>query len=160
VTFEQRLQQCFIFSEKGNAPQITSQTILALSAYAHWMAQGQPIGAPPPGAGLVPIPAGVTDGDPVAGQSVYTARCAACHGASGQGLMQAGKTIFPPLWGLNSYTKGAGMSNPEIAARFILANMPEGGPALAPQDAVNVAAYIDTQWRAPDPRKGILGWLP
>lgn len=155
VTFEQRLQQCFVFSEAGSAPALDSRTILALSAYAHSLARGRVMGDRPAGAGFAVLPATSHDGDPAAGAATFKTRCAACHGANG-----AGSVGFPALWGWNSYRRGAGMSNPSMAARFIAANMPPGGPALSADEARDVAAFIDSQWRRPDPRKGVLGWMP
>lgn len=161
VTLEQRMQQCFEFSERGWQPPLDSQEILALSAYAHWVSAGRPLGQAPKGAGFAVLPPTHGDGDPLAGQAVYAHSCASCHGAQGQGLTQAGQQLFPPVWGLSSYAQGAGMSRPSVAARFIWANMPLGNAySLTPQQAKDVAAFIDLQFRAPDPRKGLLGWLP
>lgn len=160
VTLEERLQQCFEFSERGWQPPLDSKEILALSAYAHWTAKGKPIGVLPKGAGFPVMPHTGKDADPIAGEQVYTAQCASCHGANGQGLKSGGKWLFPPLWGLNSFAQGAGMSSAAMAARFIWANMPLGKPfSLTPQQAKDAAAYMDIQFRAPDPRKGLLGWI-
>ena len=40
--------------------------------------------------------------------------CLSCHGEDG-----TGQTGLPPLWGLGSYNKGAGMANIPTAAAFI-----------------------------------------
>lgn len=163
VTLEQRMQQCFVFSEAGTPPALDSHVILALSAYAHSLSKGKTVGSDS-GAGFTVLPETSHDGDPVAGAEVYSKTCAACHGRGGAGLTQNGQVIFPPLWGWNSYRKGAGMANPSMAARFIWANMPPGAspdhPSLTADQAKDVAVFIDEQWRRPDPRKGILGWLP
>ena len=161
VTLEQRMQQCFEFSERGWVPPLDSEPILALTAYAHWAARGRPIGVLPAGAGLPALPDTAQGADPVAGQALYASRCASCHGDQGQGRSTREGLVAPPLWGLASYAEGAGMSVPATAARFIWANMPLGQPfSLSPQQAKDVAAYIDIQYRAPDPRKGALAWLP
>ncbi|HTY99731.1 MAG TPA: hypothetical protein VMB75_07845, partial [Rhodocyclaceae bacterium] len=70
-----------------------------------------------------------------------------------------GRDAVPPVWGLRSFNKGAGMHNVQTAAGFIKANMPLGAPALADQDALDVAAYINAQVRPADPRKGWLGFF-
>ena len=160
VTLAQRMQQCFEFSERGWVPPLDSEPMLALIAYAHWTARGRPIGVLPAGAGLPTLPDTAQGADPVAGQALYASRCASCHGEHGQGRALAQGLFAPPLWGLASYAQGAGMSVPATAARFIWANMPLGQPfSLSPQQAKDVAAYIDIQYRAPDPRKGALAWL-
>ncbi len=157
VTLAQRMQQCFEFSERGWEPPLDSEPILALLAYAHWTARGRPIGVLPAGAGLPALPVTAQGADPLAGQTLYAADCARCHGDDGHGR----DSLAPPLWGLASYAQGAGMSTPAMAARFIWANMPLGQPfSLSPQQAKDVAAYIDIQYRAPDPRKGALAWIP
>jgi hypothetical protein len=68
-----------------------------------------------------------------AGQTVYGARCSACHGTDGLGLLATGEKakgyLFPPLWGPDSFNNGAGMHRVLTAARFIKARMPLGGDA-------------------------------
>jgi thiosulfate dehydrogenase len=160
VTLQERMQQCFEFSERGWQPPLDSKEILALSAYAHWTAKGRSIGELPKGAGFPVLPSTGKDADPMAGEQVYAAQCASCHGANGQGLKSGDRVLFPPLWGLGSFAHGAGMSRAALAARFIWANMPLDKPySMTPQQAKDVAAYMDLQFRAPDPRKGLLGWV-
>jgi len=65
-----------------------------------------------------------------------------------------GRTVFPPLWGPESYNWGAGMARVNPAAGFIKANMPFGqGNSLSDQQAWDVAAFIDSQERPKDPRQ-------
>ena len=98
-------------------------------------------------------------GDPVHGQTVYTANCAVCHGANGQGqrlepaeAKETGRRYrFPPLWGADSFNDGAGMDRGITAAQFVHANMPFGttfdAPVLSASDAFDVIAYISGQPR-------------
>ena len=55
--------------------------------------------------------------------------------------------LFPPLWGAESFNDGAGMARNIAAAWFVRANMPKGvtfaDPVLSPEDAYDVAAYIN-----------------
>jgi len=89
--------------------------------------------------------------DPVAGEPVYAARCAVCHGAEGQGLSATGDPndgyVFPPLWGPDSFNDGAGMHRVLTAANFIKARMPFGQADLTDDDAYDVAAYINSKPR-------------
>jgi thiosulfate dehydrogenase len=148
-TFEQRLEGCFRFSMNGRMPPAGSAVITGLVAYSFWLATGAPVGAYLEGRGFPavadpPQPPSVTRG-----QDVYTAHCTACHQADGGGL-----STFPPVWGRNSYNKGAGMHRVPTAAAFIKANMPLGqGGTLTDQQAWDVAAYINSKPRPEDPRK-------
>ncbi|MGE3401319.1 MAG: c-type cytochrome [Vicinamibacterales bacterium] len=86
-----------------------------------------------------------------AGERVFAARCALCHGADGAGLRAstdpAAGYVFPPLWGPDSFNDGAGMHRVLTASRFIKARMPLGEPTLTDDEAFDVAAYINAQPR-------------
>jgi thiosulfate dehydrogenase len=61
---------------------------------------------------------------------------------------------LPGVWGSDSYNKGAGMDRITEAAGFIWANMPLGqGRSLSHQQALDVAAYLNLQYRPADPRQ-------
>ena len=89
--------------------------------------------------------------DVTAGELVFEANCAVCHGADGQGLLAAiDKSegyLFPPLWGPDSFNNGAGMTRLLTAARFIKARMPLGKPDLTDDEAYDVAAYMNSHKR-------------
>ncbi|MED5373765.1 MAG: c-type cytochrome [Myxococcota bacterium] len=163
--FDERLRGCFTYSmngqasEHGSAPEPGSQVIVDLEAYAYWLATGAPTGeAHMKGQGFPKLdrPEEVSVAH---GAEVYTARCATCHGADGQGKTGPdGEVILPPLWGPDSYNWGAGMHRVNTAAGFIWANMPLGQPkTLSEQEAWDVASYINAKPRPGDPRdaKGI-----
>jgi thiosulfate dehydrogenase len=92
--------------------------------------------------------------DPERGASLYTAKCALCHGADGAGVTLAdGRTLFPPLWGAESYDWGAGMHKIDVAAVFIKHNMPLGlRDSLSDQEAWDLAAFMNSHERPQDPR--------
>jgi cytochrome c553 len=103
--------------------------------------------------------------DPVNGERIYRAQCAACHGPQGEGIRSRdGQWIYPPLWGEESFNIGAGMARTYTAAAFVKRNMPialhdrfplgQGG--LSDQDAVDVAEFFTHQPR-PDfaPSQGL-----
>ncbi|MDN5106582.1 cytochrome C [Aliarcobacter butzleri] len=56
--------------------------------------------------------------------------------------------FFPPLWGNDTYNKGAGMYRTLKAADFIKSNMPLGAtkehPILTDEEAYNVAVYMNS----------------
>ncbi len=152
-TFEDRLAGCFTFSMNGRVPPYDSPEMVALVTYAYWLAQGAPVGADLAGRGYPELPKPPLPPGAARGQRVYEAQCALCHGADGLGTKVGARYAFPPLWGPQSYNGGAGMANVATAAAFVAANMPYGNPrTLALQDAWDVAQFLDTHPRPPDPR--------
>ena len=146
ITLEDRLANCFMRSMNGTRPSTDGQVIVDMVAYIHWLDRGKAIyGAQPVNDGG-PYPAllkAATQADVAAGASVYTANCAACHGAQGAGMPGA----FPPVWGANSYNAGAGLANVVKLAAWVKGNMPLGNAHLSDKEAFEVALYIDTQPR-------------
>jgi len=152
-TFVERMQGCFQFSMNGKAPAADSEVLTALTAYAYWMSSGVPIGKVQPGRGFdePPLPKGGYD--IARGRAVYDKQCALCHGDDGAGKKVGATSVFPPLWGKDSYNWGAGMHRINTAAGFIQHNMPLGrGETLSDQEAWDVAAYINAHERPQDPR--------
>ena len=160
-TMEDRIRGCFTYSMNaaaspaGTPPPSGDAIYKDLEAYFHWLATGAPNGVELPGAGY-PVPEKPEAGyDRTRGAEVFEAKCAVCHGDDGQGQQdQTGRYVFPPLWGPDSYNWGAGMHRVNTAAGFIFANMPLGQPfSLTPQEAWDVAAYINSHERPADPRQ-------
>lgn len=152
-TYEERLQGCFRFSMNGKAPPLGSEVLVALESYSYWLAKGLPVDEKVPGRGYPNLPDPAQAPDYVRGQKVYEAKCAICHAQNGQGQYVNGQTVFPPLWGDKSFNWGAGMGSYKNAAKFIYANMPYGmSYSLTPQEAWDVAYFMDAHERAQDPR--------
>ncbi|MDA8378002.1 MAG: c-type cytochrome [Planctomycetia bacterium] len=88
------------------------------------------------------------------GKAVFTINCIACHGMHGQGRKINGVYQYPPLWGAHSFNFGAGMAKLKMVSAFVKANMPLNNPgSLTNQQAWDVAAYVDSHKRPPDPQK-------
>ena len=152
-TFAERLQGCFNYSMNGKAPALGDPVLVALESYAYWMSKGAPLGASLPGRGYPHLPKPAMAPDYARGETVFKRDCALCHGADGQGQQAAGRTVFPPLWGAQSFNWGAGMEQINNAAGFIKANMPLGrGNTLTDQDTWDVAYFMDAHERPQDPR--------
>ena len=152
-TLQMRIQGCFRYSQNGIAPPADSRELTALVTYFHWLASGLPVGITPKAAGYGRLPAPKDPPSPERGARVYASTCAMCHGDDGRGRTAGGKTVFPPLWGPQSFNWGAGMHQVELAAAFIKSNMPYGaGATLSDQDAWDVAAYVNSRPRPQDPR--------
>lgn len=151
--FTERLQGCFQYSMNGKAPPAGDPVLVALEAYAYWMAKGAPVGEQMAGRGYPALKPPAQPADYDRGEKVYTQHCAVCHGANGEGQSAGGKTVFPPLWGSQSFNWGAGMHDLRNASAFIRANMPLGaGGTLSEQDAWDVAMFMNSQERPQDPR--------
>ncbi|HEX6704629.1 MAG TPA: serine O-acetyltransferase [Albitalea sp.] len=160
ATLAERVQQCFTFSMNGLPPPLDSQEMAALLAYSQWLARNRPIGVEQPGRGFPTVARTGSDPNPLRGKAHYARRCASCHGAHGEGQKTASDSYsVPPLWGFDSYNKGAGMHRIDLLAGFLKANMPLGNPDLSDQEALDIAAWVRLQERWPDPRKGLLGGL-
>ncbi|WP_158880942.1 c-type cytochrome [Rhodanobacter sp. L36] len=152
-TFGERLQGCFLYSMNGKAPALDSAELVALETYAWWMSQGAPVGVKLAGAGYPKLADPALKIDYSRGQTVYEKNCALCHGSDGQGQQVAGRNVFPPLWGPQSFNWGAGMHQVGNAAGFIKANMPlSRGGTLNDRDAWDVAMFMDAHERPQDPR--------
>jgi len=152
-TFAQRLEDCFRFSMNGRIPPQNDLVITALTSYSFWLASGAPVGAYLEGRGFPEVGAPPSLASASRGEEVYTTRCAACHQPSGGGLKDNDAYTFPPVWGPDSYNKGAGMYSVATAAAFVKANMPLGqGGTLTDQEAWDVAAYVNSKPRPADPR--------
>jgi len=152
-SYAERLQGCFRFSMNGEAPPLGDKVLLALESYSYWLAKGAPVGEKIAGRGYPALPKPAEAPDYGRGSKVYAQHCALCHGADGQGQQSAGKTVFPPLWGAQSFNWGAGMHDIKNASAFIKANMPLGlGGTLTDQEAWDVAMFMDSHERPQDPR--------
>lgn len=142
ISLQNRIQECFARSEAGMPPPEDSTEMHALVAYIDWLSKDGVKGKAYKGRGLVKMAS--LKGNPAAGEAVYRAQCAGCHGTDGAGV----PPVIPALWGNNSYNDGAGMSHPEKMASFVLHNMPQNHPGtLTPQQAYDVASYVDSKKR-------------
>ncbi len=149
VTLADRINECVERSLNGKPIPHDSHKLRAIVAYIEWLSKDVPSGSRMAWRGI-PRLHPTKSPDVVNGTKVFTARCAFCHGADGQGTMAA-----PPLWGPQSYNIGAEMARIPVAASFIKSNMPRTrGWALSDQDAYDVAAYINSQPRPDFPGKG------
>lgn len=151
-TFYERIAGCFSYSMNGTPPLPQSKVAVALESYMKFLSTGIPSRAVLKNRGYVYIPAPEAEPDFTRGEKVYAARCAMCHGKDGQGLKVSERTVFPPLWGPNSYNWGAGMHDLEKAAGFIKHNMPLGNANLTDAEVWDVVVFMNGHERPQDPR--------
>lgn len=148
---EDRVNDCFERSMNGKRLDPAGRDMRDIVAYFAFLSSGIPVGAEMEGQGFPRLPA--MKGDAVRGGQVFVSSCARCHGPAGQGTAAA-----PPLWGPRSYNVGAGMARINTAASFIHALMPfDRAQRLTPQQAFDVATYINTRPR-PDFARKIHDW--
>ncbi len=136
-----RVNDCFQRSENGKPLPEGSHEMEAVLTYLKWLSKGIPVYGEAPWLKLEKIQSNHA-ADSNAGREVFDVKCAPCHGRDGLGT-----TAAPPLWGDRSYNDGAGMSKQETLSAFALLNMPFGSPNLSPEQALDVAAFVDTQPR-------------
>lgn len=141
LTVEDRINECLQRSLGGSPLPDGDERLRAMEAYFAFISRGTPVGERTEGQGIDSVSA--TIADTVTGRRVYVASCARCHGANGEG-----SPLATPLWGEQAYTIAAGMARVRMAAGFIHRNMPYDMPGtLSEQDALDVAAYINSQPR-------------
>jgi thiosulfate dehydrogenase len=147
-SLEERINDCFVRSMNGKALPSSSPQMIGLLAYIAWLSTGVPTGSEVIGRGFLDISA-QSRPDAGHGKELYAQKCAACHGANGDGTLGAGGAfVFPPLWGAQSFNTGAGMARVSLAAAFVQATMPLGsGGTLTDQQAYDIAAYFTSQPR-------------
>ncbi|MBK5186692.1 MAG: c-type cytochrome [Gemmatimonadaceae bacterium] len=145
---EDRVNDCFLRSLNGRTIAADGADMRDIVTYLAWLSRGVAAvdsARSPAGASAI----ATLDADTARGKQIFSENCVRCHGASGHGTV-----VAPPLWGPKSYNIGAGMARYRTAAQFVLHNMPFDRPnSLTPQQALDVARYIDTRPRPDYARK-------
>jgi thiosulfate dehydrogenase len=153
-SIEKKINDCFERSLNGKPLDSTSREMLAMVAYMRWLGKEVKKGEKPVGMGARPLQYLDRAADPVAGKTVYIAKCIRCHGSNGEGLADSLTGIgyiYPPLWGKHSYNIGASLHRVGKFAGFIKTNMPfdakEEKDRLSDDEAWDVAAYVNSMER-------------
>jgi thiosulfate dehydrogenase len=149
IPLADRVNYCFTRSLAGNRLPVESREMQDILAYITFISKGVPVGAKIAGTRGIPDAPDTLAADKARGERLFAEKCAACHGAEGQG-----QAMYPALWGPKSYSVGASMARLERAASFIQHNMPFGmGGTLSWQDAFDIAAYVNSHPRPDSPGK-------
>lgn len=156
ITLEDRVLNCFMRSQNGVRPPKGSKISIAITAYITWLSTGSPIKmnhARSLGPDHVkPLKIKPEQADATRGGTLYATQCADCHGKSGQGTPEG-----PPVWGNQSYNDGAGLSHNDKLAAWLKVAMPLDEVNLSEQDALDIAAYVNSH---PRPRFVLREHLP
>jgi thiosulfate dehydrogenase len=147
ITLEDRVLNCFMRSCNGTRPPLGSEVSVAVTAYITSLSQGQTLrmnSKRPIGPGAIKLLAVKPDqADIQRGAALYTSRCAECHQKDGQGDKDN-----PPVWGERSYNDGAGLSSVENLAAWLKVAMPLDDTDLTDQQALDIAAYVNSHKRS------------
>jgi thiosulfate dehydrogenase len=130
----------------GTRPKSGSEVSVAVASYITWLSTNEKIGmnaeAPLGPRRVPPLNVDLSQPDAARGRILYGESCASCHGDEGLGTDDG-----PPVWGEKSYNDGAGLAHAEKLAAWLKVAMPLGDPSLSEQDAIDIAAYVDSQTR-------------
>ena len=156
ITLEDRVLNCFMRSMNGVRPPNGSQVSVAVTTYITWLSSGEKI-AMNPNAPLGPhhvpkLKIDVNTANAVRGATLYEEHCAYCHGENGEG-----DEDNPPVWGDHSYNAGAGFARNEKLSAWLKVAMPLDDPILTEQQALDVAAYLNSK---PRPKFTLENHLP
>ena len=149
ITLADRVNYCVTRSLSGIALPADSREMNDILAYLAFISRDVPVGRKTNAVdGLLPMKDTLV-GDTLRGRQLFTSICVTCHQADG-----SGKSPIPALWGARSFSIAASMARQERAASFIWHNMPQTAPGtLTPQNAFDLAAYIDSHLRPDSPQK-------
>lgn len=146
ITLEDRVLNCFMRSMNGVRPPNGSEVSVAVTSYITWLSSGEQIGmnptAPLGPRHVLTLDTDVTLADAKRGELLYRDHCASCHGERGLGSDDG-----PPVWGDMSYNDGAGLSRVDKLAAWLKVAMPLDDPFLTEQEALDVAAFVNSHPR-------------
>lgn len=162
ITLEDRILNCFMRSCNGTRPPLGSKVSVSIAAYITWLSTDQPLKMNAQRSlgphAVPPLHSSVDRADRDRGSRLYSERCASCHGDDGQG-----DDDNPPVWGLRSYNDGAGLADVSKLAAWLKVAMPLDDTDLTDQEALDIAAYVNSHERPKFdlqdhlPEKGRLG---
>jgi thiosulfate dehydrogenase len=152
-TLAERINLCFEHPLQSKPLPLESKEMRALLSYYRWIGKNRPVLWADPDNRLPQLRYLDRAASPELGKKLFMARCSKCHGEEGQGKLRADGAafVFPPLWGDESYMKGASLSRVSTLARFIRANMPLGAtgenPLVSEEEAWDLAAFVNSRER-------------
>jgi len=146
ITLEDRVLNCFMRSMNGVRPPNGSKVSVAVTAYITWLSSGSRIRMNPDKPlgphHIPPLELDPEQANLKRGKTLYAQKCAECHGDKGLGTDEG-----PPTWGPQSYNDGAGLSRNEKLAAWLRVAMPLGDPSLSEQEALDIAAFVNSHER-------------
>lgn len=146
ITLEDRVLNCFMRSMNGVRPPNGSEVSVAVATYITWLSTGERIAMNAKASlgpnHVLPLSIESDSADATRGEKIYGDQCASCHGEDGLGTEEG-----PPVWGEKSYNDGAGLARNHKLGAWLKVAMPAGDPSLTEQEALDVAAYVNSKPR-------------
>jgi len=146
ITLEDRILNCFMRSCNGVRPPQGSEVSVAINAYITSLSAGRPLrmnAEGPHGPRRVPrLAIDAAAARPDVGGRLYAEKCAGCHAADGGGGDEG-----PPVWGPRSFNTGAGLAQNANLAAWLKVAMPLGDADLTEQEALDIAAHVNSHPR-------------
>lgn len=154
IDLKDRINGCMQRSLNGKPLDKDSLEMNAMISLMDYLSKGFPKDSKVKGQGFKSVPYIDRAANPITGKAIFSARCAACHGSNGQGILNPMSTarkdksyIFPAIWGDDSFNTGAGMYRLLNCTKFVKQNMPFGKANLKLEEAYDVCAFVITQPR-------------
>jgi len=148
ITLEDRVLNCFMRSCNGIRPPLGSKPSVAITAYITWLSDGEVLrmnAEKPKGPHAVPSLAVKPETANIdRGRLLYSRKCVTCHGKDG-----AGDEDNPPVWGGRSFNQGAGLADMVQLASWLKVAMPLDETDLTDQEALDLAAFVNSHDRPP-----------
>lgn len=148
-----RINRCMTSNMNGHFLPAESRELAAMVAWLHFLADRNAATGASERVSHDPAPFQTPARAPnlAAGETLFEKRCADCHGRDGYGLLATRHTadgyLFPPLWGPDSFNSAADMAQVVTVAKFIKAKMPPGRTDLEDDQALDVAAFVESKPR-------------
>jgi len=150
LTLAERINNCIMRPLNGKPLALDGKEMIGILCYLKWINTFVPKGKIFNGAKNLEVAFPLVAANPEHGAALFTEHCVRCHGADGEGLMDAENITFkyPPLWGANSYQPGSSMHRVIKQAQWLKANMPQdkalfNKPFLTDEEALDLAAFVN-----------------
>ncbi|MBM3906604.1 MAG: c-type cytochrome [Gemmatimonadetes bacterium] len=143
LTVHERINVCLRRNLRTTAMRPDDPRMEALVAYIAFLSRGVRLGGSVEGQGDDTVTVAV--GNATEGATVWRAKCAECHGASGQGTPKGGA-----VWGRKSFTIASEMANWQTFAGFLRGHMTDANRRnlLSEREVADVTSYVLRQGRA------------
>ena len=126
LTLTERINNCIERPHNGKALPVDSREMVAMLSYLKWINGFAPKNESFLGAKNLEISFPGRAANPKKGEELFGLHCQRCHGANGEGILNASDSnyIYPPLWGEKAYQPGSSMHRVIKQAQWLKANIP------------------------------------
>ena len=159
LTLTERINNCIERPHNGKALPVDSREMVAMLSYLKWINGFAPKNESFLGAKNLEISFPGRAANPKKGEELFGLHCQRCHGANGEGILNASDSnyIYPPLWGEKAYQPGSSMHRVIKQAQWLKANMPFdkaiwNKPFLSDEEALDIAAFVNDDLIHPRPK--------